>query len=110
MYRAFWEQNPRKLLYKYRVDDCRRDGRVAQHMLFDTGRIDDIAIQVEQSFAVRKIERRVRVYLTPDKHVLGRQTDLFVPVSDIRSDGVHDLVLWQVDLWIQIGNAKFASP
>ena len=46
---------------------------VAEHMLLDARRIDDVAVEIEQRFAIRKIERRVRMHLAPDEHVLGRE-------------------------------------
>ncbi len=82
---------------------------MAQHVLFDAGRVDDRRIQIKQGFAVGKVKRRFGVNLSPDEHVFGRQTDLFVAVADVGLDGVHDFLFRKINLRIQIGHAELAA-
>ena len=99
-----------ELLDQDRVHDRRCDRRVAEHVLFDAGRLDDLRVKVEQRFAVREVERRVGVHLPPDEHVLGGQRDLLVAVAHVGADGIHDLVLRHVDLRVEIRQAELAAP
>ena len=70
----------------------------------------DRLVEVDERFAVREVERRVRVDLAPDEHVLGGQRDLLVAVADVGADGRHHLVLRHVDLRVEIGHAELAAP
>src|SRR6185369_10873980 len=110
MDRALWQQKPGQFFDQDRVDNRWRDGRMAKHMLLHAGRVYDITVEIDQSFAIGKIKWRVSVDLPPNEHVLCRQTDLFVPVTDVGANRIHYLVLWKIDLRIQIGNTEFASP
>ena len=49
------------------------------------------------------------MHLSPDKHILGRQRDLLVALSDISKHGSHDLIFWQIDLRIEIWYAEFTA-
>src|SRR5215471_12853998 len=79
-------------------------------MMFDTWRIDDVSIETNQCFPVRKIERRFGMHLAPNKHVLGRKRDLLISLSYVRSDRFHYLFLRQINLRIQIRQAELATP
>src|SRR4030095_16674787 len=78
-------------------------------MIFDTWCVDDFAIQINQSLSVREIERSFGVYLTPDKHVLSRERNLFIPVTNVSPHRLHYLFLGEINLRIQIGKAKLTT-
>src|SRR5215510_9121856 len=109
MDRTFRQQHLRHLFDHDRVYDGGRDGRVTQDVLFDAGRVDHRRIKVEQRVAVREVERRVRVYLSPNEHVFGGQADLFVAVANVGANGGHYLFFRKVDLRVQVGDAEFAA-
>ncbi len=91
------------------IDDGRRDRRVAEDVMLDAGRVDDGGVEIQQRLAVREIERRVGVHLTPDEHVLGRQRNLVVAVAHVGVHARHDLFLRDVDLRIQVRKAELAA-
>ena len=62
--------------------------------------ISRLRSKIDKGFAVRKIERRVGVHLSPDEHVFGSERDLLVTVSHVRAYRFHDLIFWKIDLRI----------
>src|SRR4030095_5098117 len=82
----------------------------AQHVLLDAGRVDDIAIKIEERLAVWKIERRRRVDLSPDEHVFRGQRDLLVTVTYVGADVGEDLLARQIDLRVQVRDTELAAP
>ena len=99
----------RELPYEHRIDDGRGDRRMTEHVLFDARRIDDVGVQIDEGLAVREVERCRRVDLTPDEHVFGGQRNLRVAVPDVRANGRHDLLLGEIDLWIQVWHAELTA-
>ena len=93
-----------------RIDHGRRDRRMAQNVLLHAGGVDDIPIQIEQRFPVGEIERRRRVDLPPDEHVLRRQRNLLVAFAHVCPHVREDLLARQIDLRIQIRHAELAAP
>src|SRR5262245_17308630 len=49
------------------------------------------------------------MHLSPDEHVLSSKRNLLVPLADVRSNSVHDLVFRKIDLRIKIWHTKLAS-
>jgi hypothetical protein len=110
MDRALVEADVRDLPNHDRIDDRGRDGRVAEHVLLDARRVDDVPVEIDERLAVREVERRLRVHLAPDEHVFGRERDLLVAVAHVGANGRHDLVLGQIDLRVEIRHAELAAP
>ena len=54
---------------------------MAQQVMLHPGSAEHPAEQIEKRLAVGEIERRVRVHLSPDEHVLGCERDLVVAVA-----------------------------
>src|SRR6185369_7324848 len=109
MNRALWQQDVRELFDQYRIDHRGRDSRVAEHVLLDPRRVDDVSVKIDKRFAIRKVERRVGVNLTPDEHVFGGERDLLVAFANIGAHGFHDLLFWKIDLRIQIRKTELAA-
>ena len=82
---------------------------MAEHMLLNARRIDDRTVQVEQGLAIREIERRVSMHLSPDEHILCRERNLLISLTNIRQYRTHDLVFRQIDLRIEIRHTEFAA-
>jgi hypothetical protein len=71
--------------------------------------VDDIRVEVDKRFTIRKIERDVGVNLTPDEHVFRSQRDLLVAFAHVRANGLHDLFFRKIDLRVQVREAKLAT-
>jgi hypothetical protein len=52
--RALVDAASGELLDHHRIDDRRRDRRVAEHVLLDAGRVHDRRVEVDQRLAVGK--------------------------------------------------------
>ena len=64
MDRAFRQQDFRQLLDHHGVDDGRGHRGVAEHVLLDARRFDDVPIEADQDLTVREEERRVGLTIT----------------------------------------------
>ena len=80
MNRALRQQEIGELFDQQGIDDGGRDRAVTQHVLLDARRVHDVRIEIDEGFAIREVERRVRVNLSPDEHVFGGERDLLVAV------------------------------
>ena len=78
-------------------------------MLLDAGRIDDLAVEVEQCLTIGEEEWRLSLHLTPNEHVFCCQRDLLVPLRNIGMDGGHDAFFGEVDLRIQVRQTELAA-
>lgn len=103
------QQNVRQFLDQQWVDHRGGDGCVTEQVLFETLCVGDLREQIEQRFAVGKIEGHTRAYLTPNEHVLGGERDLLVPLADIRSHRSHDFLFGNVYLRAEVRHAEVAA-
>src|SRR5215207_5541402 len=108
--RTLWQQQIRQLLDKQRIDNRGCNRAVTQYVLLNARCVHNVRVKIDQRFTIWKIERRISVHLSPDEHVFSRKRDLLVAVPDIRAHRPHDLLFWQIDLWVQVGHAKLATP
>src|SRR5882724_6946762 len=106
---ALGQQYLGQLLYQNGIDDSGRDGRVAEHVLLDPRRVDDVSIQIDERFAIGEVERSVGMHLAPDEHVFGCERDLLVAFAHVGADGSHYLVLRKIDLRIQVRKTELAA-
>src|ERR1700752_113764 len=83
---------------------------MTEHVLFDTGCVNDFRIKIDKRFTVWKIKWRISVHLSPNKHVFRGKRNLLISVPYVGANCIHDLVFGKIDLWIQIGHAELATP
>src|SRR6185369_544513 len=82
---------------------------MAEYMMLDPGRVDDVGVEAEKRFTIRKVKRCFGVNLTPDEHVFGCERDQLIAFTNVRPDGFHDLIFWKIDLRIQVRQAELAT-
>ena len=83
---------------KQGIHNCGRHRAMAKQMLFNPRCVYRLRKEIQQSFAVREKERRIRMNLSPNEQVFSRKRDLFVSILDIGADRRQYAFLWQVHL------------
>lgn len=106
---ALVDANLGELLDEQRVHYRRGNRRVAEDVLLDARRVDHLGIEIEQGFAIGKVEGDAGLHLAPDEHVLSSQRDLFVAIPYVGANSLQHLVLGHIELRVQIWQTELAA-
>src|SRR5262245_38459418 len=75
---------------------------------FHPGIIGDRSMQIQQGIPVRE-EERLALVESPDEHVFSRQRYLRISGGYVRCHRLHDAILWNRKLRIQVRQTKTAA-